>query len=362
MSDDPTFQPGFQPLVIVNDKDAAAEFEGKMRAGGLTINDAFALRRKAYRYHTNDAGYVQMRKPNGMTVNSLLRKDEWEELDRAVLEAVSSELNGVQALRNMGLVQRLGGLGSMVSQWNVASERTAASLTMSGRSNGERGRVEKRLRSVPVPIAFAEYEIGLRELEASRRLGDALDTTEAAASARVVAEKQEELLFSGDTTIVVGGDNIEGFTTATGRDTDTATNYGGGDFATAGNGAKTILGMISALAAKNYRGPFGVWISNTQYWQVQTPLANRDGNDLSDILAIPQVSFADRSDELADGVVIVAQLTRDVVDLAVALEVTNREWASGDEMAFYGKVMAAVIPRVKTDYAGNVGVAHATAA
>lgn len=331
------FKPGYRPLVRQS-KDGKHEFV------------------------TNESGLVVMQSPRGIQVNSLLRKDEWEELDRAVIEAVTQELNLIQDLRSQGLIQQLGGLGTLVSQVNVASERTEAEVSMSGRAQGSRDRVDKILRNFPVPIIHAEYEIGVRELEASRRLGDALDATEAMAAGQVVGEKIEEMGFDGDSGIVLAGDGIDGLTTATGIDTDTANNYGGGDFGTAGNGPKTVLGQIAALAANNYRGPFGVYVANTQYWELLTPFSNRDGNDLMDIQNIPQVSYVRRSDWLDDGECLVVQLTRNVVDLAIALETTNREWRAEDELAFYGKVMAAMVVRVKRDYAGNVGVSLATSA
>lgn len=331
------FKPGYRPLVRRN-KDGEYEFV------------------------TNQQGYVQMRSPRGLQVNSILRKDEWEELDRAVVEAVHQELNIVQDLRDAGLVQQLGGLGTMVSQVSVASERTAASVSMSGRTQGARDRVDKKQRSFPVPIIHAEYEVGIRELEASRRLGDALDDTEAREAGQVVGEKLESIAVDGESSIVISGAGIDGLTSISGRDTDTASNYGGGDFGTAGNGPKTVLGQISALAALNYRGPFGVYVANTQYWQLLTPFSNRDGNDLMDIENIPQVRFVKRNDTLAAGECVVVQLTKNVIDVAIAAEVMNREWRAEDEMAFYGKVMGAMVVRLKTDHAGNLGVSHATGA
>ncbi len=356
------FQPGLQPLVIVRDRDAANEYLQKIRGDGITVNEAFVLRRAAYEYATNRAGFVVCQNATGLQVHSLLKKDEWEELDAAIVEAVTRELNIVSDLRGLGLTQALGGLGTMVSQVAVGSEKVAASVSMSGRTAGDRDRVDSFLREFPVPIIHSEYEIGARELEAARRLGNAIDVTEATSSGIVVSEKIEDMVFDGETSILVGGATIPGLTTHSGRDTDTAANYGGGDFGTFGNGTQTILGMLSALAALNYRGPFGVYVSNTQYFEILTPSANRDGTDLSDIEAIPGVSFVRRSDFLPDGEVIVVQLSRTVIDIAVALEISNREWRSGDEMAFYGKVMGAMVPRLKQDFAGNVGVAHATGA
>lgn len=362
LSDAPKFNPGWRPIVIISDKGKASEFRVAQRRGEMKPHELNALRAEAFDVKVDKDGFVVCRTQRGLLVNSFLRKDEWEDLDRAVVEAVTMELNLVNDLRAAGLTRQLGGLGSMIAQWNVASEKVEAIVSMSGKAQGQRDRVEKRLQSVPVPIIHSEYEVGLRELEASRLLGDALDTTEAMASGVVVGEKIEEIFFDGETGIEWGGNTIFGITTITGRDTDTASNYGGGDWGTQGKGPLTILGMLSALAAKNYRGPFGVYVANTQYWQVQAPIATRSGNDLDDILNIPGVNYVRRSDLLSDGVVMVVQLTRNVIEIASAMPATNREWSAPDEMAFYGKVMEATVPIIKTDYNGYVGIAHCTGA
>ena len=125
----------------------------------------------------NAEGFPAVIKRGDLMVHSLLRKQEWEELDAAVIAMVKLRLNGIQDLRDNNLVQPLGGLGTLVTQWNVASEKPAATVSMDGRTKGNRDRVDKKLYGVPVPIIHDEYEIGARELESSRRLGDTLDVT-----------------------------------------------------------------------------------------------------------------------------------------------------------------------------------------
>ena len=163
---------------------------------------------------------------------------------------------------------------------------------------------------------------------------------------------------------MVGGSALYGYTTLPARATDTAANYGGGDWGTLSNIVPTVAGMINALAAKRYHGPFGLYASPTQYNQAAlTYFSDGSGETgLKRLMNIPQIKFAKPSDFLADGVIILVQLTRNVVDLAVALELSNREWMSGDGMANYFKVMMAQAPRLKTDYAGNAGICHATGA
>ncbi|RPI63881.1 MAG: hypothetical protein EHM48_01765 [Planctomycetaceae bacterium] len=310
----------------------------------------------------NAQGFPVIGYRGDIAVHSLLRKNEWEELDRAVIAMVKLRLNGIQDLRDNNLVQPLGGLGTMVSQWNVGSEKVAASVSMDGRTRSNRDRVDKKLYGVPVPIIHQEYEIGARELESSRRLDNAIDTTEAQESSAAVSEKLENILFNGDSSVVVGGSGIYGYTTLAARTTATAAGFGGGDFGTISNILPTFLGMLSALSAKRYHGPFGCYISDTQYHQMLAFFTDGSGQTALDrVLKLPQIKFVKPSDHLADGATVMAQLTKNVVDLAVALDVTNREWSSDDGMALYFKVLLAMVPRLKTDYAGNAGVAHATA-
>lgn len=355
------FNPGLVPAVRIKNQEAHQQYQLKMKYGGMALNEAQTLRAQAYEIATNKEGFVQLQRADGYVVNSLLRKDEWEELDRQVIPAVHKRLNIVQDLRDAGLTHMLGGPGTMVSQFNVSSEKIIADVTMTGQT-GQRDRVEKRLKGVPVPVIHSEFQFNWRELDASRRAGDALDMTEARESGQAVAERLESMTVDGYSGVVVAGDAITGLTNITGRDTDTASNYGGGDFGTALNGPKTVLGMISALAAKNYYGPFGVYVANTQYFQLLTPLANRSGSDLQSILDIPQVQFCKPDQTLAAGEVVLVQLTSNVIDLAIAEEIMLREWNSGDATIFHGKVMGLMVVRLKVDFAGNLGVAHATGA
>lgn len=365
-SSDGKLQIGFRPLIQQKKKDAALEFNH------LVTNGKNPVWSEYFEYVSTPQGNIILDTPQNrqmvanknysMVVNSILRKDEWEELDRAIVEAVMNELNAVDHLRGAGLTQQLGGLGTMASQFNVGSEKVQPSVTMSGRASAEQDREEKKLRSVPVPIIRQDYSIGIRELDASRRLGNGLDVTEATSSGKAVAEHIERMLFNGDSSIVLEGAGIKGITNQTGIDTDTAANYGGGDWATAGNPKNTVIGMMSALAAKNYRGPFRVYVANTQYFQSLESFANKAGTNLEEVESLPQIQGVHRSDFLSDGQVAVVQMTRNVLDLAIALETTNREWRSGDQMEFKGAVMASITPRVKQDFSGNVGIALATGA
>lgn len=298
----------------------------------------------------------------GLITNSQLTQAEWAVLDAAVIQRAKLRLNIVADLRAAGLTQETT-LANMLSQWRVASERTAATVSMDGRTRSNRDRTDKQTFGVPVPIIHDAYSIGRRELLASRTLGASLDTTEAAAAASAVIESAETMVFNGSSGIVVSGSTIYGLTTHGARKTDTAANFGGGDFGTISNILPTFLGAISAMAANRYHGPFNVYASGTQYIQMLARYADGSGQKALDaVLDLPQIASVQPSDFLSDGVIVLVQMTSDVIDLVQAGTVENREWVAPDGEELFFKVMMVMAPRLKQDYAGNLGVCHITGA
>lgn len=311
-------------------------------------------------------GEVQIRNPRGYVVNSLLRKDEWEELDRQVIQSALYPLRAVGDLRSRGLVQRLGGLGVLTSEWNVVSEMTAANVNMTGQSAGDGDRQDYNLAGVPIPVIYKEFSIGTRQLDAARRMNTQIDLTHAAAAARVVAEKMESMLIDGGG-FTFNGNAIYGYTNHASRNTDTATNYGGGDWGTITNVVPTVAGMISAAQGDNMYGPYVIYAYTTQFNQAALNyFTDGSGQTAADrVRALDGVEGFYNLPTLAAGEVVLVQMTREVVDWAEIPEmapVRVIEWASPDGMSNQFKVMAVAAPRIKADYAGRSGIVHATSA
>jgi len=306
-------------------------------------------------------GIVQIANGRGLQVNSLLKRDEWKEFDDAVVEAARQKLSAIARLRGLGLTKRLGGLGTLVSYYHQASEMTAASVSITGQATGESDRVEFNLAGVPIPVIFKPFSIGSRQLAAARQNGDQIDTSNVSAAARVVAESYENMLFNGSG-VVLAGQSIYGFTTHPSRATDTATNYGGGDWTTATNIEKTVIGMMSAAAGRGFRGPFGLFVARHQYFEMLNEISATDLKPLQRVEQLPGMSFVEWSDWLVTGSVVLVQLTNDVVDLAEAQDIMVVEWMSGDGSVANFKVMMVGAPRVKSEFASKAGIVHATGA
>lgn len=303
---------------------------------------------------------------SGMATNALLRKNEWERIDRVVKDVARTQLVVVADLLAYGLRADLGGLGTILSTYEMITDMSDAAIDMAADTESEKDTVGFEPVSLPVPIIHKDFQIDVRSLQASRNQGDSLDTTNVAVATRKVRDTMEALTVNGTGAVTVKGYSIQGFTNKTGRSADTAANYGGGDFGTALNGYKTINGMMAALQARGFYGPYGCYVARTQFGQLRNYL--NDGSGLSEYQSIMNnlgpvgLRYVKASDQLSDGNVILFQLTQDVVDIAIGVDITAVQWEERGGMIQKFKVMTAMVPRIKGNSSSTVGVAHATSA
>ena len=299
---------------------------------------------------------------NKLATNAFLNQEEWQTLDKAVYARGKQRLNAYQDLVDAGLT-RPSTLASVYSKWRVSSERIAADVTLDFRTRLASDRTDKKTYGVPVPIISAGYTLGRRELMVARATGQQIETFEAEEAAAAVIERAEDILVNGNTNVVVSGGSIPGYRTLAARDTGTAAAYGGGDFGTITNIYKTFVGMMSALAAKRFYGPFNCYIHNTQYHEMLEVYSDGSGQTaLERVEAIPAINSVKANDLMGTaGELLMVEMNSNVVDLEIAMTLENRRWESPDGSAMFFVVMMSAVPRLKTDYAGAAGIAMATA-
>lgn len=313
-------------------------------------------------------GNVTINTSRGLTLNSALRKNEWEDMDSQIVAASVPPLRLVNMLVERGLTRRLGGLGSFIAQYNRTGEMTAASATMRGHASVEKDLVDFELAGVPVPVIAKEFEIDERLLDASRRMGDGLDVVNAAAAGRVVSEKMEDMLINGDANIKEFGQGIFGLTNEPNRNTGTATTMGGGDWtASDANITKSVAGMMGAAQADGYYGPYALLAAPNQYNEAALLfLGDGSGDTPADrIRRMQGVAEFVQVPQFVDGTVVLVQLTSDVIQVAYVpgyFPNTTREWVSGDQMLNSFKVLAVYTPLVKSSTGGKSGIVHITGA
>lgn len=296
---------------------------------------------------------------NSLRTNRLLRKDEWVQLDTRIVNVARERLIGIQDLRSRGLTHQLGGLGTLYSQYEQQGDMSDANVDMGGVTQGEEDDIGFNPVTVPVPIVHKDFSINLRRLQASRKLGDGLDTTTGEVASRKVSEGIENMLFKG-ANLTVDGNKIYGYTSHPNRVTGTTS----GSWSTIGNVYNDVLDMIKEAHGKNKFGPFILYVAGDVWPSLLDVYTDGSGQTARDriINGIPELQDIKPADKLDSGNVVLVQMTSDNVDLAVAQDINTVEWNEQGGMVTNFKVMAAMVPRIKADSEGRLGVVHITGA
>lgn len=297
---------------------------------------------------------------NGLRTNSTLRKDEWKQLDEKVVKISRDRLVGVGDLISRGLVYNIpNGLGVTVLETEVESDMADAVINMTGSARGDNDAVTYDIGYLPLPITHRGFQISIRKLEASRKLGQPLDVTQVGIASRKVAEKIETILFQGASTYTFGGGILYGYvdhpdinTVTLGTNWDVSSGHPGSD----------IVGQVREMKQKSitakHNGPWILYVPGN-YETVMD-------NDYS--TSYPNVTIRDRikkiegivdvkiADYLADDNVLLVELQEDTVRMVIGLQPTTVEWESEGGMIFHFKVMAIMVPQIRADKDGNSGI------
>jgi len=294
---------------------------------------------------------------NGLRTLDVLRKDEWKLLDNVLIDVARNRLVAVQELVSRGLTYNIpNGLGTTILEWEQVTDMTPAEVSMSGVREGANDTRDFTLKSMPLPIIHKDFNINIRKLEASRKSGQPLDVAQATLAATLVTESVESMVFLGHATRE-GNARIYGLTTEPNRNTGSVT----ANWATA-TGAQIltdVLAMVDKAYTDNMYGPFGIFIPYNAYVHMGEDYKAAVGGTIMDrVLAVPSIAFVKPTKDLATSHVVMVQLTADVIDEVMGLQPTMVQWESNGGMTVNFKVMAIMIPRIRSTVTTQSGVAH----
>lgn len=294
---------------------------------------------------------------NALRTQDVLRKDEWKLFDKAIIDVARTRLVAVGDLVTRGLTFPVANaLGVTKIEWEQASDLTDAEISMGGITDAQRDRQTFALKSVPLPIIHKEFQINIRALTASRNLGQPLDVTQAAVASRIVSERIETLLFNGSS--IAGTNNlIYGYKTHPDRITGTLGTSWATD--TGANIMVDVLAMIGGANAKNQYGPFIIYVSVAAMVNLANDFkAESDKTILARIREVPGIADVKASSDVLDTEVLMVQMSQDTVDMVEGLQPTMVSWESHGGFMLNFKVLAIMVPRIKSDKAGQSGVTH----
>ncbi len=305
-------------------------------------------------------------KPKQISTYGTLRRDEWKQLDEALLMAARTRLGGVQDLIDKGLVYNLGnGMGSTVLEYHDVKDAMVAELTMDGVPRSIGDRPDFGVKYLPLPVIHVDYEINERVLEASRKLGNSLDTTAVEMATRAVLLKREQMLFT-NTTYGYGGGTIYSYINHPDRNTVTlGTAWSSLKYDSSGSsGGETVVDQViemkqASITALHY-GPWMLYIP-TAYETVMDKDYDKTtpGTTIRDrILKIGGIQGIKVIDTLTADNVLLVEMQPRTVRLVRGLGLQNVQWQTEGGWVQKFKVLTIEVPQIRSDANNKCGVVH----
>jgi uncharacterized linocin/CFP29 family protein len=219
---------------------------------------------------------------------------------------------------------------------------------------------------LPIPIIHVDYEINARVLEASRRLGNPLDTTAAERAARKVLEKLENMLFT-DTSYSYGEKDSRNLNTIYSlvnhpdRNLVNLTTNWDASAMTAAGILQDVQEMKQASINAYHYGPWMLYVP-TAYETVLDDDYDAAGSSLMTIreriLKLGGILGIKVVDTLAANNVLLVQMTPDVVRIVRGMDLRNVEWQTEGGMVTKFKVMTIQVPQIRSDMNKKSGIVH----
>lgn len=325
-----------------------------------------------------NAGYVLPPVTNATS----LRKEEWIELDRVALQAARQRLRAWKDLAAANTFGGFNGMSKMTLEYEAMSDPGEAIIDMDAITAGRNDSPLFKLRSLPLPITHSDYWFSSRRLAVSRNTGTPLDTTMGEAAARRVAEMIEKTTIGVETGLTYGtvssgptahdgASTVYGYTNYVNRltKTDLTTPTGANPNATVAD----VLDMRNSLYDNKFYGPFMLYHSTDwdQYMDNDYAFTNSTGwasdpsrtlrerlKSIEGIQDVQRLDFLDATDN--PFTLLMVQMTADVARAVIGMDITTVQWESSGGMQLNFKVMAIMVPQLRSDYSGNCGILQAT--
>lgn len=127
-----------------------------------------------------------------------------------------------------------------------------------------------------VPILYKDFILHWRDVEFAKKVGAPLDASRAIRAAHAVADREDTLLFNGDTRL-----GLEGLLNAKGRKTVPKS-----DWTKYGNAYRDVVRATEVLLENNHHRPFALAVSAQDYARLVQQLEGQFAPELDSILRL----------------------------------------------------------------------------
>lgn len=296
---------------------------------------------------------------DGLTGNaSTLPKDVWGIWDRQAVEIQRDVLAVFSDLSSLSMPMPV---GKLLHYFQTVSDSGEVNISLDGRGKAKTDAPAIDYHGTPLPIIDSSFSFGWRQMLAAQTEGYQLDTAASNNAVRKVAEKLEDMVINGDTSINVSGSTIYGLRTAPNRATFTH----GYDLsaATGAEWVDAITKAIAALQAKNYYAPVTFYVNYSDWFYASTTdyVATYPKTILSRLLEIPGVAAIIPASRVPVDEILGIVKRSEVFQMLSGMPITTRALTRlrpEDDYAF--NVIAAVAPEFKYDALGQAGYVQGT--
>lgn len=292
-------------------------------------------------------------------------------IDRAVVEVGLDRLTLMADVMAAGLTYNLSDPLSLTQlEWNASNKVGNARRVMSPETRGENFLPDLLPYRLPIYLTISQFELDIRTLRMSQRVGLPLDTANIKSGTRAVNEAMEDAFINGATTLdgqalKVAGYSAPGIVNAPGAETQALTLASWDASPVGATIFAEVQSMIAKQVANKFYGPYRLYTPTSVGAYLDSDYDTTSGSrglSIRERLSkIPNLTIA-TADMLPTTKVILVQMTSDVLDVVVGQKPTVIPWTSVSGFTFYNMIMAIMIPRVKINYNSKAGIVVGTIA
>lgn len=290
---------------------------------------------------------------------SLLRPDEWQEIDNAVVDTARAETRVWADLRSRGAYNVRGGMGTTELLTQTVGNMTPARMSMDGLADSENDAVEFDLKTIPLPFIHKQFRIPLRLLETSRKNGTALDTIQVREAASVCVDLLEQLTLGVIDPYAYGGNAVYGYRNFPQRLTYSLTAPTSGSWT-----PRTLVQQLVAMKKLStdafHRGPWRIYVGPDWAPYIDDDYTSTYGGVTlrQRLLQTEGFSSIRTSEYLPDYDIIMVMEDPKVARAVTAMDWTTLQWEEKAGLALNFMILGIMLPQLRADQNGQTGLVH----
>jgi len=286
-----------------------------------------------------------------------LPKDVWGEWDK---DGIMIQRDVLAVYNDLVSVSRSMPLGKLLHYFQRVSDNSEVNISLDGRSKARNDQPEFDYVGTPLPIVDSNFGFGWRQMLAAQTEGVSLDSGARINATRKVAEKLEDIVLNGDSSVVVDGAQLYGLRNHPKRITRST----GSTLAstTGANWVTEIVACVKALQGKNFYQPPTIYL-NYGDWYYATTTEYTAGYPKKIIDVVRECGIANivpASKVPANNILAVVK-SQEFIQLLNGMPLMTRAQARHNPEDDYNfVVMAASALEIKYDVNDQCGVVHSS--